>query len=108
MTDVGIWGIIGLIGVYLGGSTAIYFSGLSKEDRVDVTHAEVSYNGRFWWLLMGGAIISLISGGLFYLKFGGSLVSAILFGSGLMSALTAFVTPKYNEKTRLDNADEFS
>jgi len=106
-TSSGFGTVIALIAVYLTGTVFLFFRSLSREDRADLETMEVTYGKTYWGPLIAGCFIAVGLGVFYFTKFEPQLASAILVGLGLMSALTAFVSPEFNVKTRLDNADEF-
>jgi len=107
MTNAGLWSALGLITVYFVGSVYLFFKSLSAEEQLNLETIEVSYGVKYWVPLVFGAMVSLGISTFYFVKYEARFMSAMLVGLGLMSVLTAFISPNYNEKTRLDNADEF-
>jgi len=107
LTDAGVWTIIALIVLYFVGSFFLFYRGLSSEERGNLETVEISYGKQYWFPLISGLCASIIIGVIYFTKIQSRLSSTFLVGLGAMAVLTAFVSPKYNEKTRLDNAEEF-
>jgi len=106
-TNAGVWIIIALAIVYVLGSTVLFYVGLSRKEQLNLETVEVSYGRTYWVPIVAGFCVSILFGVFYFIQVRPRLSSAILIGGGIMMALTAFVSPKFNEKTRLDNADEF-
>jgi len=107
MTDASWLTIIIMVCLYFIGPVTLSFWILSLEEQLNLETLEVSYSLRYWIPLSLGIVIGIGLGIFCYVKIGTDLASSILVSLGSMAVLTAFVSPKYNEKTRLDNADEF-
>jgi len=107
VTDVGIWALIVLVVVYFQGSGYVFSHFMSAEDQSKLETIEISYGTKYWIQLGLGAIISIGISAYYFFQFVPGFVSAIFVGVGLMSVLTAFVSPEYNEKTPPDSSEEF-
>lgn len=107
VTDASWWTIIIMVCLYFAGPIALSLWVLPIEEQLNLETLEVSYGLRYWIPLALGIVLGIGLGIFCYFKIGTDLASSILVSLGSTSALTAFVSPKYNEKTRLDNADEF-
>jgi len=107
MTDVSMWAVIALVVVYFQGSGYVFLHFLSTEDQLRLESIEIIYGTKFWTQLVVGAIISIVISAFYFVKFEPGFISAILVGLGLMSALTAFVTPEHKEKTHHEKSEEF-
>jgi hypothetical protein len=107
MTDTGFGTILIVVSAYFIGSIFVFFLSLSAPTRANLETLEVSYGKKYWLSLIIGATVSIFVGVIYGLFFNTGISEAILVGLGTMAILTAFVSPNYNEKTRLDNAEEF-
>lgn len=106
-TKAGFWTIIAMLLIYLVGSIGFFLKGLSSEEVANLENVEITYGKQYWFPLIGGLFASILIAVIYFTQIQSRISSAILVGLGSMAALTAFISPKYNEKTRLDNADEF-
>ena len=106
-TSAGWLVVISLAVIYAIGSSYVFYLATPVSERREIADVKTTYGRSYWIPLISGILVSILLAALFFVKFDAKLVSTVLVGQGLMSLLTAFVSPKLHEKLRIEDAEEF-
>ena len=106
-TSAGWLAVIILAVIYAIGSSYVFYLATPVSERRDISNVETTYGRSYWIPLIIGILVSVLLAALYFVKFEAKLVSTVLVGQGLMSLLTAFVSPKLHEKLRIEDTEKF-
>ena len=106
-TSAGWLAVIILAVIYAIGSSYVFYLATPVSERRDISNVETTYGRSYWIPLIIGILVSVLLAALYFVKFEAKLVSTVLVGQGLMSLLTAFVSPKLHEKLRIADTEKF-